>query len=247
MTRASRLRVVGLLALAAALVASLFFLPFNDYVHEFLIWVEDLGDWGLVFLAVFYVPATVLLIPGSLVTLAGGTLFGLVPATIAVSIGSTIGAAAAFYLGRTLARRWIESKVADQPKFRAIDQAIAAQGFKIVMLLRLSPVFPFTLLNYTLGLTRVSFRDYVLASWIGMLPGTVMYVYLGSTLANLAEVFSGTARQRPELRAFFFAGLVVTVLVTVYITRVAHKALSQTLAGTAEATALPAPREDDVK
>src|SRR5262249_20658792 len=148
---------------------------------------------------------------------AGGTLFGVVPGTIAISIGSTVGACAAFLVGRGVARRWVEHKVAANARFRAIDQAIGAQGFKIVLLLRLSPIFPFNLLNYALSLTRVRFRDYALASWIGMFPGTVMYVYLGSTLGELPALFSERERTLAE-RIFFFVGLALTIAVTIYIT-----------------------------
>jgi uncharacterized membrane protein YdjX (TVP38/TMEM64 family) len=228
MNRSSLLRLVGLALLIVAVAAALTLLPLRDTVRAFLAWVEDLGPWGPVFLAAFYVPPCLLLIPGSLVTLAAGTLFGVPRGTVAVSIGSTLGASLAFLVGRTLARRWVERRVAGDARFQAVDQAIALRGFRVVFLLRLSPVFPFTLLNYTLGLTRVSFRAYVLASWIGMLPGTLMYVYLGSTLASLGEVFSRERGAGPE-QAFFFAGLAVTVLVTVYITRVARRALHEAI------------------
>src|SRR5262249_61840093 len=141
--------------------------------------------WGRGLRARASLPATVFAVPGSLITLGAGAAFGLIRGTLAVSAGSTLGAAAAFLLGRTLARGWVEHKVANKPRFRALDQAIGAEGFKIVLLLRLSPVFPFNVLNYALGLTRVSFRSYLVASWIGMLPGTVMYVYLGAALGSL--------------------------------------------------------------
>ena len=104
---------------------------------------------------------------------------------------------------------------------------MAAGGFKIVLLTRLSPLFPFTLLNYAFGLTKVRFRDYVLASWIGMLPGTLMYVYLGSTVKELADVATGNVAGGPERLVLFFVGLAATVVVTVYVTRLARRALRQ--------------------
>ena len=133
----------------------------------------------------------------------------------------------AFWLGRTLARSLIEKRLAGNPRFRALDQAVAAGGFKIVLLTRLSPLFPFTLLNYAFGLTKVRFRDYLLASWIGMLPGTVMYIYLGSTVKELADVAAGNVEGGPARRVLFFVGLAATVVVTVYVTRLARRALRQ--------------------
>ncbi|HSW50743.1 MAG TPA: VTT domain-containing protein, partial [Bryobacteraceae bacterium] len=109
-----------------------------------------------------------------------------------------------------------------------VDNAVAAEGWKIVGLTRLSPVFPFNLLNYAFGLTRVSLRDYVVASWIGMIPGTVMYVYLGSLAGSLAELGlkeGGRARTQAEW-ALYAVGLVATVAVTVVITRIARRALN---------------------
>jgi uncharacterized membrane protein YdjX (TVP38/TMEM64 family) len=230
MTRAARIRLSVVVAAVAALGVGMFFLPIQEPLRQLFEWARGLGPWGLVVLGAFYIPASVFLIPGSLVTLAAGALFGLGPGLVAISLGSTAGACAAFLIGRGLARPWVEKKVAGSPKFQAVDQAIAAQGFKIVLLLRLSPVFPFTLLNYFLALTRVRFRDYFLASWLGMFPGTVMYVYLGSTLANLAEVFSKDRPADVSQQVFFFVGLAVTVVATIYITRVARRALDQAIA-----------------
>jgi uncharacterized membrane protein YdjX (TVP38/TMEM64 family) len=171
----------------------------------------------------------VLFIPGSLLTLAAGFAFGVVTGTVAVSLGSIAGASAAFWAGRTLVRGLIEEKVARTPRFRALDQAVAERGFKIVLLTRLSPVFPFTLLNYAFGLTRVRFRDYFFASWIGMLPGTVMYVYLGSAVKSLADLAAGRVEGGLGARVLFGVGLAATVAVTVYVTRVARQALRQAL------------------
>ena len=138
-------------------------------------------------------------------------------------IAANLGANLAFLLGRSVAREAITRRVAGNPKFAAIDDAVGREGWKIVGLLRLSPVFPFTLLNYALGLTRIRQLDYALASLVGMLPGTVMYVYLGSA-AGLAA--SGATAKTPAEKTLFIAGLVATVVVTVFITRIARKALA---------------------
>jgi uncharacterized membrane protein YdjX (TVP38/TMEM64 family) len=222
------------LAVAAALVigvaACLLFLPVKDYLLGFLQWAEGLGTWGLVLMAAAFTPACLLFLPGSPISLGAGAIYGVVPATIAMSIGSTIGATAAFLAGRTLARGLIEERIARHPKFAAIDRAVAEQGFKIVLLTRLSPAFPFNLLNYAFGLTRVRLRDYVLASWIGMFPGTVMYVYLGSAVKNLAALVAGDFEGGLAQQVLFFIGLLATVVVTVFVTRVAKRALDQAVA-----------------
>jgi uncharacterized membrane protein YdjX (TVP38/TMEM64 family) len=223
MSRSTLSRLFGLLVLMAIIVAAY---QHREEVPGLLAWLQDLGPWGPVLLAAIYIPATVLAVPGSLLSLGAGAAFGLVRGTLAVSIGSTLGAAAAFLIGRTLARGWVEQKVAHKPRFRALDHAIGAEGFKIVLLLRLSPVFPFNVLNYALGLTRISFRNYLLASWIGMLPGTVMYVYLGAALGNLARVSEGPEERGVGQQVLFYGGLAATVVVTVFVTRLARKALA---------------------
>ena len=141
-----------------------------------------------------------------------------------------LGATTAFLVGRTLLRGWIEKRITAYPRFQAIDRAVGREGFKIVFLLRLSPVFPFNLLNYALGLTNVRLWQYVLASWIGMLPGTLMYVYLGSALKSLADVAAGAPKGGTPQTVFFVAGLVMTVVATVVVTRVARQALSEAVA-----------------
>jgi uncharacterized membrane protein YdjX (TVP38/TMEM64 family) len=152
-----------------------------------------------------------------------------------VSVASTTGAALAFLVGRFLARDWVASKVSGREKFQAIDRAVQKEGFKIVLLTRLSPIFPFNLLNYGYGLTGVSFRSYVLASWIGMLPGTVMYVYFGSLARNVAAVAAG--REKTTLEYVFYGlGLLVTVAVVVLVTRAARGALRDELSEPAEAS-----------
>lgn len=232
MQKTAILRLVALAVLVAAIAASLVFLPVQEYLRDVLDWTKGLGAWGPIVLAAIYVPACVFLVPGSLVTLAGGALFGVVQGTIAVSVGSVAGASAAFFVGRFLARDWIESRVARNPKFRAIDQAVGEQGFKIVLLTRLSPVFPFNLLNYAYGLTRVRFRDYLLASWIGMLPGTILYVYLGSLAGEVANAAVGDRQRTPAEWTLYGVGLAATVVVTIFVTRVARQALDRAIADT---------------
>src|SRR5262245_29902507 len=188
MKRSTLVRVLVLAVLASSVVAGLSLLPVKQYLTSLLEWVYGIGNWGAFVLSAFYVPACLLFLPGSIFTLGSGFAFGVVRGTIAVSLGSVLGATAAFLTGRTLARGLIAQKVMRNAQFRAIDQAVCEQGFKIVLLTRLSPVVPFNLLNYAFGLTKVGFREFVLASWIGMLPGAVMYVYVGSAVKSLADL-----------------------------------------------------------
>src|SRR5262245_679385 len=179
------LLAVGLVVLAGAAVLAL---PVRQYLLEMVKWTRGLGGWGLLCYVFLYAAATVLFLPGSILTLGAGFAFGLLRGTAAVMAGSLLGVSAAFLLGRTLVRDWVEGKVAAHERFRNIDEAVAREGFKIVLLTRLSPAFPFNLLNYAFGVTRVSFRHYFLASWVGMFPGTVLYVYLGSLVKDLADL-----------------------------------------------------------
>jgi uncharacterized membrane protein YdjX (TVP38/TMEM64 family) len=197
------------------------------WLPAFARWVEGLGPWGPIVFIAGYAAAVVALVPGSVLTLAGGALFGLVRGTVYVFAAATIGAAAAFVIARYVARRAVAQRIAADPRFAAIDRAVAAEGRKIVFLLRLSPVFPFSLLNYGLGLTRVSFVDYTLAS-VGMIPGTILYVYYGKLAGDVAAVAGGAPSAKGVGDyAVLVLGLVATVVVTVLVTRTARRALHE--------------------
>lgn len=201
-------------------------LHLQDRLKQGLDWIAQLGPWGAIIFIGLYVVATVLFIPGSALTLGAGAIFGVAWGSVYVSIGSTLGATAAFLVGRYLARDSISRRIEGNARFAAIDKAVASEGWKIVGLTRLSPVFPFTLLNYAFGLTQVKLRDYVLASWIGMMPGTVMYVYLGS----LAKAATGERTRTTGEWALYGVGLLATVIVTVFVTRIAKQALAKKIA-----------------
>ncbi len=195
------------------------------YIPIFAEWVKGLGVWGPVVFIVGYVVAAVAFIPGSLLTLAGGAIFGLTKGVAIVFLAAVLGSSAAFLVSRYVARGMIERRLAGNARFAAIDRAVGAQGRKIVFLLRLSPVFPFTLLNYGLGLTNVRFVDYVAAS-VGMLPGTLLYVYYGKVIGDVAALAGGTAREKgPADYAILILGLVATIVVTTVVTRIARRAL----------------------
>ncbi len=187
---------------------------------------SGLGVAGMVLFAFVYATATVLMVPGSLLTLAGGASFGLLPGFISVLVGATLGAAGAFLVSRHLARKRVESWIEEKPSFVAVDRAVARDGWKIVFLTRLSPLFPFNFQNYAYGLTRVSFWQYVLASFVGMIPGTFLFVYLGTLGRSGLEAASGGGAETLRL-ALQVLGLLATLGVTILITRTAKRALRE--------------------
>jgi uncharacterized membrane protein YdjX (TVP38/TMEM64 family) len=192
--------------------------------------IEQLGVWGILAFIGLYMIATVALIPGTLLTLGGGAIFGVVAGSVYVFVGATLGAISAFLVGRYLAREWVFDKIAANRRFRAVDRAVGREGFKIVLLTRLSPAFPFILLNYAYGITRVSLKDYALGS-VGMIPGTVSYVYLGAVVGNLTLLGTQTATAvNPWAQwGLRLLGLGSTVVVTGYVTRIARRALADSM------------------
>lgn len=202
----------------------------QEILRNALQWVEDLGAIAPIAFMLIYIIATVAFLPGSVLTLGAGVLFGIVKGSIFVFLGATIGATLAFLVGRYLARGWISKKIAGNQKFSAIDKAVGKEGLKIVLLTRLSPIFPFNLLNYGLGVTGVSLKDYVLGS-VGMIPGTIMYVYIGSLAGSIATIGGETQPDANPVAqwAIRIIGFIATVAVTLYVTKIARKALDESI------------------
>ncbi|GAB4843461.1 hypothetical protein Ancab_013423 [Ancistrocladus abbreviatus] len=224
-------KITLLLLLLAAIITACFTLPIEKMLKDFLVWVEqDLGAWGPFVLAVAYIPLTVLAVPASILTLGGGYLYGLLVGFIADSVGATFGATAAFLLGRTIGRSYVIAKIKDYPKFRAVAIAIQRSGFKIVLLLRLVPLLPFNMLNYLLSVTPVTLWEYILASWLGMMPITIALVYAGTTLKDLSDVTHGWHEFSPSRWIFLVSSLVVSVILMICVTKVAKNALDKALA-----------------
>lgn len=221
--QSARQKRIGLGVAALTLAALLAVFDVRAMLREWLGVVERLGAMGALLFGLIYVAATVLLVPGSALTLGAGLLFGVPLGSLIVSLASTLGAACSFLIARFLAREWVARKIEANSGLAAMDRSVAAEGWKIVLLLRLSPVFPFSLLNYALGLTRVKLCDYVLASWLGMMPGTVMYVYLGS----LARTGASTQEKSPAEWALYGTGLLATLAVTLMTTRIARRSLAK--------------------
>ena len=220
------LKVTAIVSMVAALLW-LRTLPLADGLAVFNEAVQKLGPAGLLVYALAYALATVFLLPGSLLTLAAGAAFGLLPGFGSVLVGATLGLALAFLVSRHLARRRVEDWIQSKPRFAAVDRAVAKEGWKIVFLTRLSPIFPFNFQNYAYGLTRIPFWHYTLASMVGILPGTFLYVYLGSVGRSGLEAAAGGERVETLRLVLQIVGLLATALVTFYITRIATKALKE--------------------
>ena len=197
------------------------------YLDDFKLWVEGLGALGPVVFVLGYAAAVVALAPASVLTLAAGAIFGIAQGTAYVFVAAVLGSALAFLVSRYFARSVIERRLEGNERFAAIDRAVGEQGRKIVFLLRLSPVFPFNLLNYALGLTGVRFLDYLVAG-LGMLPATLAYVYLGNVAGEVASAAGGGAATRDPLEYVIWGiGLVATFAVAIMVGRVARRALDE--------------------
>ena len=214
----------GALLLAAAVVVLLVLsrvLPVERWLTAFQRWVEGLGFWAPLIYGAVYVLAAVLLVPGALLTVGAGLLFGVARGTVLVVVAATSAAALAFLIARHLARARVERWAARNPRFQAIDAAIREQGWKVVVLLRLSPLVPFSVSNYLYGLTAVRFWPYVLASAIGMIPGALLYVSIGAA----GRAAAGGGGRSPLEWALLGLGLAATAVATVLVGRAARREL----------------------
>jgi uncharacterized membrane protein YdjX (TVP38/TMEM64 family) len=223
-------KILLVICLIIIAIAAAKYFQLQQLIYAALAWIKTLGYLAPIAFIGIYNLATILLIPGSLLTLGGGFIFGAVWGSIYVLIAATLGATFAFLIGRYLSRDWVRQQLDKYPKFKAIEAAVSKEGLKVVLLTRLSPVFPFNLLNYAFGVTGVSLKDYVLGS-IGMIPGTLLYVYIGSLVSDLALVGTSAQPDNPLLKwTIRSIGLIATVAVTIYITRIAKKALDEQIA-----------------
>jgi uncharacterized membrane protein YdjX (TVP38/TMEM64 family) len=234
-------RVAMVALLVAAIVALAVGWPLGSWITAAPAWAQRHREAaGALFVAV-YVLAAVLVVPGSILTLAAGYLFGLPLGVALTSAGSVLGAAAAFVVGRYVARDWVARRVATWPRFRALDAAMRHDGFPIVLLARLSPLIPYNLLNYGLSITAVRFRHYLLATWIGILPALVLYVYTGSLAKSLTTLTSGGRPPSWAAQSLLFIGFAATAALAVLITRRATRILRERLAAESQPP-LPGPQ-----
>jgi uncharacterized membrane protein YdjX (TVP38/TMEM64 family) len=220
---------IGKILVALVAIAGLILLgrSAGGHLPQFAAWVDGLGPLGPVVFILAYALAVVAFVPGSLLTLVAGAIFGLLEGTLYVLLAATLGASLAFLVARYLARAAIERRLEGNRKFASIDRAVGQQGRRIVFLLRLSPAFPFNLLNYGLGLTRVRFLDYLVAS-AGMLPGTLLYVYYGRVAGDVAAIAGGAQTSGgPGSQILLGVGLVATIVVATIVARIARQALTE--------------------
>ena len=222
--KATKILLLGGLLAAVTMTFSL--LPIREWFQHFAGRLESLGAFGPAAVVVIYVLGTVLLIPGSAITLGVATLFELKTALMVVFVGANLGALCSFILARTFLREKAARWAARKPRFRSLDLAIGRQGFKIVLLARLSPIFPFNTLNYLLGVTPVKTGAYILGNIIGMLPGMILYVYLGAAARDALISWNGSRFEVLE-QGVKYAGLIATVALVFIITRLARNTLLQ--------------------
>lgn len=224
MLRTRHGKIVLAILIIVAIGIGFNFLPVREWFVMAEDWIERLGRLAPFVFVFAYVVLALVLIPGSAMTIGAGTIFGLWYGAALVIIGSNLGALAAFLLARTFMRQKVAEWAAENPKFSALDRAIGREGFKMVLLTRLSPVFPYTMLNYLLGLTTVRLGSYVLANVIGMLPGTFLYIYIGAAARDaLADGPQGSLYGQ----ILKYVGLLATLIVVLLVTRVARKAIAE--------------------
>ena len=214
------LKVVLAIVLIAAFFISIRLLPVGEWIGSFQHWVKDLGPIGYVVYVLVYVIVCVTFLPASPLTIGAGAIFGFVEGAIVVIIGATLGATASFLLGRTIMRRKIEAMAANNARFRALDRAIAREGGKIVFLVRLAPVFPFAYINFAFGLTGVRTISYIVATFFGIIPATLAFVYIADAATRTATADMDSTRLMINI-----AGVIVAILVTAFVTRVALRAI----------------------
>src|SRR5438477_11264766 len=226
-------QLVAFLVILIGLLLAARFLPVQQWLRSSNDWVGKMGIAGIFIFIAVYAAATVLLAPGVILTIGAGFAFGLWKGFLAVSAGSTFGAALAFLVARSIARDRIEAMAKGNDRFQRIDSAISTQGAKIIFLLRLSPVIPFNLSNYFYGLTGVKFWPYVFATWLGMMPATFLYVYIGTAGKEAVSAAAGSEpiRHGWQYWTFMSVGLAATIAVTIWVTKIARDALHKTEAG----------------
>lgn len=213
------LLIVAVGLLIALLISTL---PLKEWSVNVRDWLRLLGPWSLPTFILLYILTTTLCLPNIVLILIAGTVFGLVGGIISTSIADTLGAIICFGLGRTIARTYVKKLMTRYPTFAQLDRAVGEKGWKILLLSRLSPLFPSNILNYGFSCTKIVFWQFLLFTWLGMLPVIGFYVYIGYFGVTIAAGSS-----KPEVLASQIGGLVATVIAAIYVTRLAKKILSQ--------------------
>lgn len=222
----SHLRRVALtLAVIAVLALFIWLAPVETWVMDFVDWVDGSGTVGMVVYALLFIVGVVVFVPTTVFSIGAGFLFGLVPGLILSGICVALGAWVTFVVGRYLARDAVQRKVRELPKFQAMERAISMEGFKMAFLTRLVPIFPFTVLNYLFGVTRMGVRRFVVATSLGMLPATAAYVYLGAMAGDLKRALAMGNSPTAATYLMWAAGVLSVVAIVWLITRRAKQEL----------------------
>ena len=226
MRKFSTVKIVTAIAVGTAMGYSLWQYPIGRNMPILVDWIQNQGPSGYLIYSTVFAIGTAMFFPGSIFVMGAGYIWGIAIGSIVASISLTISAVIAFLFSRYIVRDWVASKVIQIPRLDRLDAGVANSGFKFIFLIRLSPVFPFTLFNYAYGATGVKLGSYVLGTWLGMIPGTVMYVYLGSLITDIAQVATGQLPISEGISYYKIIGLIISVVVTIYIARYAHRTLS---------------------
>jgi uncharacterized membrane protein YdjX (TVP38/TMEM64 family) len=225
----TRRRAILGVALLVAVVAAAVTLPVNEWLEAAAKWIEVNPLTGRFLFVAGFAVFTALMVPGSILMLSGGYLFGMTLGLPLVVIGVACGALASSFLSRTLARDWLAARFANDERFKAIDRAVAKKGFLIVFLSRLSLLIPYNVLNVFYGLTGIPLAKMTLATGLGMIPAAALYTYLGSIAGSFGELMANRSQQDWVGQLVLISGLVMVVVVTVVIHRTATRELKREL------------------
>ena len=199
-----------------------------DWLEALVQQLAGLGGWGPVLFIGIYILAAITLAPAFLLTFSAGAVFGLWRGTLLTYIGAVLGASAVYALAAPLARSRVLGWIDRDPRVAATRRAVVKDSAWIMFLLRLSPLVPYNLLNYSLALSGVTFRDYLLAS-VGMIPAIILYSYYGKVAGDVTRIAAGVVPARVmEYYVMLVVGLIATFTATHLISRAAKKAMAET-------------------
>jgi len=215
-----------ILGVIAVIGFALWKLPITDYIASGLTWIEQNQSTAWIVFILMYAAAIVLLLPALVFSLSAGYLFGIAKGWMIVVVAATLGSCISYLVGQTFLREWVLGKAENMKNFSNLDTAVANKGFLIVFLTRLSPAFPFSLINYVYSVTKIKLPHFALATFLGIMPGSLLYVYAGSAAKNLQDVLSGNVEIGGS-QGLLVVGLIATLLVTILVTRIASKALKE--------------------
>jgi uncharacterized membrane protein YdjX (TVP38/TMEM64 family) len=204
----------------------------HGWLHHVVDWmhvIQSTGPRGWALFIGLYALCCLLFIPGSVLTIAAGAAYGFWGGSALVLAGNGLGSVLSLLITRLFLRDWMARRIANNPRLKALEKAVADDDLRLVFLTRLSPIMPFSLINYSLGLTKISAWRFLLATEVGAIPATFVYVYMGTLMGNLARIAPDLKQHRPLEWAFQGAGLALAVGVTIYVTRLATRALNQRL------------------